>query len=267
MIEKGGDRLMIRMIIGLILMIGSVGLYLFITQNPQNAPVLSNFIESTLCTTPGAQVVQTELPTREGPFSGLNLMRFRWACVGPGNASQDITDILNIASALIIIFPLFWGLSMTIRGVIGMTRHLLRPKDDVLGRGGAVIHDDYDKPKNKAKNSDAWGTTQTGQNFSSTHVTINGRQADLSEIPESLQGLFNSVMRGVSQTGPAGFFSISNITELVKQLDGLSQQGLVHPTGAGDLSDRLEQLKEAHDQGLLQDDEYARLRQQLLDNF
>jgi hypothetical protein len=107
--------------------------------------------------------------------------------------------------------------------------------------GQPVYTDDFGQPAVQSYTFDS----QPGQ--TATVVTVNGQQVqgDLSSLPPETANLIRQMLGGLNLS--------------TSQMSALSQKT--------DLKDRLRQLQEARDANLITQEEYDRVRQQILDSL
>lgn len=218
----------VGLVIGILLILLSVGALI---AELSNVPAINNIHASLLCNT-GETYVE-ELGAFVSDAMGRNAGRvFSAYCVGTEGNRREITPQAFGVKAGVFAVPFVLGLLLTLGGIIGilsrMTRGIAASVMSSSGFGQPIV------------------TTQTyrpGDPFqSSTVVTINGQQVTPGELPPEA-------------------------ANLIQQVFDKMQMPMTPITSGSDLTAKLRQLQEARDANLISQDEYERVRQQILDGF
>lgn len=215
---------MFRLILGIVLMVVSVVVMIFMLQDPVGQPALADLFKDLHCG-PGETVRQT-VSTGGGSLVTVNGRGVFYACVNDAGTARDITDKVALTVGLSFAIPFTVSLLLFLSGIFGMVRGAARR----AARAAAGV--------------DAIGQPlvfQTGgPGRTATVVTIQGGDIGQADLPQ-------------------------DAAHVVQQM--LDSMGSFTPVRGGDLTDRLEEIKEALDKGLISQEEYDRLRRRILDDL
>jgi hypothetical protein len=169
-------------------------------------------------------------------------------CVNDTGARREVTVEGIGIGAIAFIFPFLFGLFLLLWGISGMIRGRSRRMDEVVGVPTASTFAGLGGPISTPKVTTStyeFDFDQPGK--SATVITMNGQQVTQADLPPETAQLVNQVLNNLG-----GMMNSASTWTM--------------PTG-GDLTDKLRQLQDAKDKGLLSQDEYDRLRQEILDNL
>ncbi len=218
--------------IGIALMIIAFVLLFFLIQGPSN-PSVANMLESLLCE-PEETISEYSSLTFRGTGTSRTTIYY---CEAPNGTQRDVTGPF-----ILILFggfgvPFVIGLIMTIITANISVRRRTRAFTELFTRTGR---------RGGAVNIPG----QASSNYTRTEVYNQANiPPETRQVLEQVFGNFDQVFDKL-ENAPAG--------TVITTSSGLGQPSL---------ADRLRQLDEARDQGLINADEYAKARAAILDNF
>lgn len=232
---------MIRLILGSILMIAAfVALFVFIEGNP----VVTQLMTAIHCKA-GEKFVQIDGAFITNDFNRPLGREFIYACENDAGTQRDVTGPGIITLALAFIVPFLLGMIFLLSGSFGIIRGAQRRKIPAVSTGdnpGWFGDVQQAVPVTFSSGSKDPFVTRTSM------VTVNGKQVNFGDLPadqaEQIKAAFGMMDQMLSQTTPTVI------------------------TGSdSDLTDKLEELKEARDKGLISEDEYQHVRKSILDSL
>jgi Short C-terminal domain len=241
--RKKGGGMMARLILGIALMlIAFVILFLFI-GGPENQLVAD--VMTALNCQPGERFTQV-LGGYVYDSDGGSGQEFNFYCQNDAGR-RDVTRAGILEGVAGFVVPFLLGLGLTMIGGFGMARG--RTKITLSANTGFI------QPSSTPIQTDPFGKPINVTNFragvsgepfhSSTIITRDGKQASLADLPPETAQLVEQALGKLSMMMNAGGF-------------------VVH---GGDLADKLRQLQEARDKNLITQDEYERIRKEILDHM
>lgn len=235
---------MIRFLFGLAL-IGAAVVALVATaaQNVNESPALADLLTQAFCQ-PGERVEQTYSGIGSTSGSGfmINNRYVYYYCINDAGGAREITGQVVTLIMTAFIGPLLLGILFIVWGSIGMARRATRRAFAQLDSlGGAVITQAGADGQPVVIRTGGAG----GRGVTHTVVSVSGQTLDSANLPPETARMMQQLLDGLSGAG----FNAAAMNS------------------GDDLADRLEQLKEARDKGLISGDEYERVRQQILDSL
>ncbi|NWG17718.1 MAG: SHOCT domain-containing protein [Chloroflexi bacterium] len=211
---------MFRLILGIVLMVVSVIVMIFMLQDPAGQPALADLFKDLHC---GAgETVRQTVSTGGGSPVTVNGRGVFYACVNDAGTARDITDKVALTIGLGFATPFILGLLLLLSGIFGMVRGAARRAAGDMDTIGQPL------------------VFQTGgPGRTTTVVTIQGGDIGQADLPQDAARV---------------------VQQMLDSMSGFA------PTQGGDLTARLEEIKEALDKGLISQEEYDRLRRRILDD-
>lgn len=111
---------MFRLMLGIVLMVVSVVVMIFMLQDPAGQPALADLFKDLHCG-PGETVRQT-VSTGGGSLMTINERGVFYACVNDAGTARDITDKVALTVGLSFAAPFTVGLLLFLSGIFGMVR-------------------------------------------------------------------------------------------------------------------------------------------------
>jgi hypothetical protein len=233
---------MIRIFLGILLILAASLLLLSFIEG---SPLANNLLTLLVCK-PGEQFAQ-ELGGNVGDAFGRNRgQELHYYCTNASGVQRDVTEGVIFAGIGGFILPLLLGLLFLLWGIFGIARGRSRRADEVVGVPTASTFTGFGQPSVTASTYE-FNFDQPGK--SATVITMNGQQVSQSDLPHDTAQLVNQVLDNMGAM-------MNNVNPKVWTM-----------TTGGDLTDKLRQLQDAKDQGLISQDEYDRLRKEILDNL
>lgn len=233
---------MIRVISGIVLMVVAF-IILFVSIDEPMHPLFAQVMAAINCK-PG-ETFGSELGGYVSDSDGSRGRSVSFYCENSDKQRRDLSDGTNVILAMMGGFavPFVVGLLLLISGSSGMKRRRMTRITNSL-YGGMPYTGFSSTPQNVT------GFTVDAQNpsvRSATVITMNGQQVGAADLPPETAQMINQLLGGLTATiGDANWMQAGN---------------------QGDLTEKLEQLKEALDKGLISAEEYDRLRKQILDTM
>jgi hypothetical protein len=229
---------MIRIIIGVGLMvIAFVILFLFI-GGPEN-PLVANIMTALNCQ-PGERFVQV-LGGYVYNSDGSSGQEFNFYCQSE-IGRRDVTGQGVVEGIVGYLVPFLTGLGLTLTGSFAVTRR--RSKTAVSAKAGftspsSTQTDPFGNPINITD----FQADVTGQPLHMPSIiTMNGKQTNFTDLPPETAQKIEQTLGKLGMMMTSGTFTMHS----------------------GDLSDKLQQLQEARDKNLITQEEYDRIRTEIL---
>lgn len=242
---------MIRLLLGIgLIALAFVVLVMVMVESP-NA-MMTNVMTQLVCES-GETFVQELGGTVNNSFNRPAGRSLAFYCEDNEGQQREVTGQAMGMMAAGFAVPFVVGLILTIWGLYGMMRRAAKrsfdqPNSYVPGFGSSstVFNLGGDAPIGTPTviTADSGPMTRTG-----TVVTVNGKQVSAGDLPPETAQLVNQLLGGM--TSMMG--NTSQWTAAANQND--------------DLTDKLQQLQEARDKGLISAEEYERLRKAILDSI
>jgi putative oligomerization/nucleic acid binding protein len=234
---------MVRLIVGIFLMvIAFIELFLFI-GGPENA-LVANVMTALACQK-GERFTQV-LGGYVYDSDGGRGQSFTFYCQDEAGNQRDVTGqgiLIGVGGYLL---PFLTGLFLVIVGPIAMSRKRVKTvMSTSIGftPASTIVQTD---PFGKPINTGDFQARTAGQPVqSATVVTLGGKQMNLADLPPETAQL---------------------VQQMLGKLGSLADAGHIVVPG-DDLTDKLEQLKEARDKNLITQEEYDRARKAILDHL
>lgn len=232
---------MIRVILGILL---TVAAFFLLFSFIDGSPTVQNLITVLVCK-PGEQFVEERGDTVGDAFGRNRGQELAYYCANQVGGQRDVTEGVIFVAIGSLVIPLLLGVVFIISGIVGMVRGARRRAvSSVVGNPASFGGFDAQR-KTPFVSTYEFDFRQPGQ--SATVVTMNGKQISPSELPNDTAQLVNEVL--------------SNLGGIMDNAQTWT------PTTGGSLTEKLQQLQDAKDKGLISQDEYDRLRQEILDNM
>ena len=230
---------MLRILLGILLMGASfVLLFMFIGDPADNSLVQQ--VQTSLHCQPDETFIQVMGRYVDNFGTSTDGYEFNFYCEGKDGERRDVTGpgVLTIGAGFVV--PFVGGLLLMLWGIFAMVWKATR-KLTSAAFGAAADGSGFGTANQPAMIY----TNQSGQPIrtSATFVNASGQPVDVSQIPpekmEKIQDVFKTFGMNLPQTGSAG-------TDLIA---------------------RLQQLEEARSKNLITQEEYDRLRKEILDRL
>jgi uncharacterized membrane protein len=244
---------MIRIILGIVFTIIAVVLLVVFLSMPDNETA-TNFMESLHCEPDESLLV------RKGQYTFSTATRsggqtMNYYCLNASEVERDVTGqvVLTLIAAFTV--PFLIGLFLFMWGIFGIVRSKTRKfTQNILGGVPGLTGTNtagFGVGSSPFGDQPAPGVSRV----SSTTVTVDGKQTNLSSMPPETARILQQTL------GKLGM-SLDEIQEAAAQ-STVSAGGNVQ----GTLVDRLQQLQDAYNRGLITSEEYERTKQAILDNM
>lgn len=236
-----------RVLLGVALIIAAVVILLIIVVVPvlplfeENATI-DAYLQTMLCA-PNQSIIREQYsgPSSEGGTSySMNVY-----CTDRELVRDDVTGKWVIVGAVAFVIPLLLGILLL---VIRSPRRMIQ--DELFGTS-----DDWGSTVGTS------GTTRTVQTPGMTVTTFNSGPINMDQPLEIKEGVVR--FGGIEMKVPG--LTADRVQALQNQMQAHNVFGAMSGGDELSLADKLKQLQEARDAGLLSADEYDRLRQQILD--
>lgn len=242
---------MIRLLLGIGLMaLAFVVLIMAIGDSP-NA-TMTNLMTQMVCE-PGETFVKELGGTVNNSFNRPAGRSIAFYCEDNDGQQREVTGQAMGMMIAGFAVPFVVGLILTIWGVYGMMRNAAKRAFDQpnsyapgFSSSSAVFNLGGDAPVGTPTviTADSGPMTRTG-----TVVTVNGKQVSAGDLPPETAQLVNQLLGGMTS------------------MMGNTSQWTTDANQNDDLTDKLQQLQEARDKGLISAEEYDRLRKAILDSL
>ncbi|MBZ0281964.1 MAG: SHOCT domain-containing protein [Anaerolineae bacterium] len=241
---------MIRLLLGIGLMaLSFIVLVMVMVESPN--PMMTNVMTSLVCQ-PGETFVQEVGGTVNNSFNRPAGRSLAFYCENNEGQQRDVTGQAIGMMVAGFAVPFVAGLLLTIWGVYGMMRRAAKrtfdqPADYMPGFGSSSTV--FNMGGNNPVGTPTVITADSGpMTRSGTVVTVNGKQVSTGDLPPETARIVNQLLGGMSSMmGDASQWTTA--------------------TDQNDLTDKLQQLQEARDKGLISTEEYDRLRRTILDSL
>lgn len=165
-----------------------------------------------------------------------NTYNMTYACTIAGESKRDVTPDVVLLVVIVFSAVVIIGIGFMIAGARGLARGKIRAATNAVG---------FDLPMNQPFT----------RSTSSTVITLDGKTVQASDLPPETARQLNDML---------------NLAGM--KLDALTRDQVVSGTSVGsgmtsDLTSRLKQIEQARDAGLITEDEYSRLRREILDSL
>ncbi len=255
---------MVRLIVGIVLMVlAFVELFLFI-GGPENK-LVADVMTSVICQR-GERFTQVLGGYVYGSEGGGQ--SFTFYCNDEAGNQRDVTGEGVLIGILGYVAPFILGLLLVILGPIGMARGRRNAATVgsgvgfTTGKASSSTTDPFGNPINVGD----FQSFSSGQQVSSATVfTVDGKQVNMGDLPPEMVERMQQAVKQVNM-GNLSPEMAQRIQDALGRLGTMMENGNFVMQG-GDLTHKLEQLKEARDKNLITEEEYQRLRKAILDHL
>jgi hypothetical protein len=232
---------MIRVILGILLTVGAFYLLLSFIQG---SPTVNTLLTGLVCK-PGEQFSQEIGDTVANDFGRNRGQELAYYCINQVGGRRDVTEGVIFVAIGGFVIPLLMGIGLVIASIVGMVRGSQQRAAAAVVGNPASFGGFTNQPKTPSATAYEFDFSQPGQ--SATVITMNGQQVSPSDLPADTAQLVNQVLDNMgAMIGDAKVWTM---------------------TTAGSLTEKLQQLQDAKDKGLISQEEFDRLRQEILDGM
>lgn len=242
---------MIRLLLGIgLIAVGVAALVMGMAESPNSS--ITGLMTSVVCQ-PGETFVKEIGGAVNNSFNRPAGRSLAYYCEDNEGQQREVTEQAIVVLIAGFAVPFILGLGLAIWGVYGMMRSAAKRSFDQPSSyvpGFSSTSTVFDLSGNQAIGTPTVITADSGpMTRSATVVTMNGKQVSANELPPETAQLVNQLLGGMNS------------------MMGNASQWTTVADDQKDLTDKLQQLQEARDKGLISTEEYDQMRKTILDSL